>query len=277
MSHTNAHAIRGRPTLKPKAVQRNFRHGPFHESLSNDSKLLTTSHEIKSNIQTNSNVPSIILNYNTTDKTIKTDCIHVNSEMMKSDSPEIKNLYKQRTYEDHKHESNKKAAILDLNKLYIDTGKGQQQVNLVNPYLKSFLLVNIWILLSIFTVLSTYKKTFTNVFIMFVVCLQLIISVVFFSVVYIVQGFSNIFNDCHILEKTIKLCNINIYNDVVVSIKVQKCRSRYAKYLYYNCNRVVCACHANHRERDQPNTSQQVISSLSEEQESTEIYMVQCT
>ena len=65
-SHTNAHDICGRPTLKD--VQRDFRNGPVHESLTNDSKVLTSSHEIA-----NSNDPNITDNYNTIHETTTTD------------------------------------------------------------------------------------------------------------------------------------------------------------------------------------------------------------
>ena len=51
-----------------------------------------------------------------------------------------------------------------------------------------------------------------------------------------------VIDNCYILEKSIHLCNINNHNDVVI-INVHTCRSRYAKYLYYNCTRVVCECH----------------------------------
>ena len=44
-------------------------------------------------------------------------------------------------------------------------------------------------------------------------------------------------------KKLINLTNVHEYNDVLMSIKVQEFRSRYAKYVYYNCNRVVCECH----------------------------------
>ena len=45
-------------------------------------------------------------------------------------------------------------------------------------------------------------------------------------------------DECHIFENTIYLCNISNNHDIIVTINVQK--SSYAKYLYYNCARVVC-------------------------------------
>ena len=41
------------------------------------------------------------------------------------------------------------------------------------------------------------------------------------------------------LVNTAKFCNVNHYNDVDISIKVQQFRSRYAKYLYHKCTGVV--------------------------------------
>ena len=46
---------------------------------------------------------------------------------------------------------------------------------------------------------------------------------------------------CSVLEKVINLTNV-LENNVLVSIKVQEFRSRNAKYVYYNCSRVVCEC-----------------------------------
>lgn len=50
----------------------------------------------------------------------------------------------------------------------------------------------------------------------------------------------NSLDNCDILEKVINLTKVHEHNDVLVSIKVQEFRSRYAKYVYYNCCRVVC-------------------------------------
>ena len=52
----------------------------------------------------------------------------------------------------------------------------------------------------------------------------------------------NSLDNCSVLEKVINLTNVHEHN-VLVSIKVQEFRSRYAKYVYYNCSRVVCECH----------------------------------
>ena len=45
----------------------------------------------------------------------------------------------------------------------------------------------------------------------------------------------NTLDDCHLLEKVVNITNVHERNDVIVSIKVQPSRFRYAKYVYYNC------------------------------------------
>ena len=50
-------------------------------------------------------------------------------------------------------------------------------------------------------------------------------------------------DDCDLLEKVLNMTNVHEHNDVTVSIKVQQFRSRCAKYVYYNCTRVLCECH----------------------------------
>ena len=51
-------------------------------------------------------------------------------------------------------------------------------------------------------------------------------------------------DDCDLLEKVVIMTNVIEHNDVTVSIKVQQFRCRYAKYVYNNCIRVLCECHA---------------------------------
>jgi len=45
----------------------------------------------------------------------------------------------------------------------------------------------------------------------------------------------NTLDDCDILESVVSITNVHEYNDVIVSVEVQQSRSRYAKYVYYNC------------------------------------------
>ena len=47
----------------------------------------------------------------------------------------------------------------------------------------------------------------------------------------------NTLNNCDLLEKVVNITNVYEHNDATVSLKVQQSRSRYAKYVYYNCKR----------------------------------------
>lgn len=100
----------------------------------------------------------------------------------------------------------------------------QVKLSLQVEHLKSFLLWKMYILLIIITV--------------FCITMYLIVSLSIITSLCCtrkaVQTFSN----------PIDLCSTNNYNDAVVTtIKVQEYRSRYAKYLYCNCTRVVYKCH----------------------------------
>ena len=65
----------------------------------------------------------------------------------------------------------------------------------------------------------------------------------------LVEDIVNTFDDCDILEQA--LANVHErHKDVIASIKVQEFRSRYAKYVYYNCTRVICECHGYKRDRE---------------------------
>ena len=230
ISHTNAHAVRGRPTLKD--VQRDFRNGPVHESIS---KVLTSSHEISNDSNEN---------YDITDKPTKTD---IQTDCMnperKSEASEVKG---------DRSMVVRKKAILDFTSQWTQ----KQSFIFFNQYFKTFLAVSIWILIFILIIFSTYKDTFSKVFVIFIVIFQLTLIasllctwMLVFTV--LTCNFSNSLDDCDILERTTNFSNVNSCNDVVVSIKVQNFRSRYAKYVYYNhCTRVVCECHCNKRDRE---------------------------
>ena len=87
MSHTNAHAVRGRPTLND--VER-FRNGPVHElsslKTSQMCEVLTSSHEIK-------NEPYVSSNFKNTGKTVTADLTtNYDAEMNTSLDEKIKNV-----------------------------------------------------------------------------------------------------------------------------------------------------------------------------------------
>ena len=51
----------------------------------------------------------------------------------------------------------------------------------------------------------------------------------------------NSLDDCDVLKKTLNFTSVDEHNDSIVSIKMQKFRSRHTKFvylLYFNCSRV---------------------------------------
>lgn len=199
ISHTNAHAVRGRPTLKD--VQRNFRNGPVHDPIRSFSKVLTSSYEISND----SNESNIIENHDATDKStktdIKTDCI--NSEK-KPDVSEVKNLKMRTTCQEDQSliVVGKKAAILD----FILEWTQKHLFNFFNQYFKTFLEVSIWILIFILMIFSAYEDAVGKVFVIFIVSFQLVLVASLlctWMVVYTVlaHNFLSSLDDCDILEK----------------------------------------------------------------------------
>ena len=71
-------------------------------------------------------------------------------------------------------------------------------------------------------------------------------------------------DDCDLLEKVLNMTNVHEHNDVTVSIKVQQFRSRCAKYVYYNCTRVLCECHGCKRNREPSRVTMKMLKRLSQ-------------
>ena len=99
ISHTNAHAVRGRPTLND--VER-FRNGPVHELSSlNPSQMcevLTSSHEI-------TNEPYMSSNFKNTGKTVTADLTtNYDAELNTSLDEKIKNV-REHNFEDGANDS----------------------------------------------------------------------------------------------------------------------------------------------------------------------------
>ena len=74
-------------------------------------------------------------------------------------------------------------------------------------------------------------------------------------------------------KKLINLTNVHEHNDVLVSIKVQEFRSRYAKYVYYNCSRVVCECHGYKRDREPSRVPVNMLKRLSQKSKKLQSYV----
>ena len=58
-----------------------------------------------------------------------------------------------------------------------------------------------------------------------------------------------------------------------MSIKVQEFRSRYAKYVYYNCSRVVCECHGYKRDREPSRVPVNMLKRLSQKSKKLQSYV----
>ena len=58
-----------------------------------------------------------------------------------------------------------------------------------------------------------------------------------------------------------------------MSVKVQEFRSRYAKYVYYNCSRVVCECHGYKRDREPSRVPVNMLKRLSQKSKKLQSYV----
>ena len=84
----------------------------------------------------------------------------------------------------------------------------------------------------------------------------------------------NSLDDCDIAEKVINLTYVHKHNDALVSIKVQEFRSCYAKYVYYNCCRVVCEiCHGYKRDREPSRVPVNMLKRLSQKSKKLQSYV----
>ena len=219
-SHTNANAVRG-STLKD--VER-FRNGSVHELLAK-SKFKRDSYEI-SNEQ-----------YEQNDKTI--NLTNFEAETNPSDVEKSKNLDKQNFKGET--DNNIEVAILDETK---DSRRNWKCLITV------ILTLNILIHMFVFIVTNACKVPLDIAYIITIVVHGIVyvgsIKLLFFVWINFytcsVEDMFNNSDECDTLEKVNDLSNVHQHNDDM-SIKVQEFRSRYAKYAYYNCTRVVCECH----------------------------------
>ena len=69
------------------------------------------------------------------------------------------------------------------------------------------------------------------------------------------------------------MTNVHEHNDVLVSIKVQEFRSRYAKYVYYKCSSVLCECHGDKRDCEPSRVPVNFLKRLSQKSRKLELYM----
>ena len=91
----------------------------------------------------------------------------------------------------------------------------------------------------------------------------------------VIEDMMNILDDCDILEKVVNMTHE--HNDVTVSIKVQKFRSRHAKYVHYNCTRVLCECrHGYKRDREPSRVPMKMLKRPSEKSRKLQNYVQGC-
>ena len=215
--------IRGRPTLSD--VER-FRNEPVHElhslKASQICKVHTNSYEITNELYVSSY-------YVNTGKTVTADLTtNYDAETNTSLAEKIKNIPEQ-SFEGRTNNS-------ELDK---DTDKSN--LNSKVKYLSLALPLNIQFLLLVFVGFNISKVRFGISYIITFIIVQAIVNVGLlhvWSCMCLVEDIMNTHNACDLLEKVVNTTSVYEHNDVTVLIKVQQFRSRYAKYVYYNCTRV---------------------------------------
>ena len=220
--------IRGRSTLND--VER-FRNEPVHElyslKASQICKVHTNSYEI-------TNEPYVSSYYVNIGKTVTADLTtNYDAETNTSLAEKIKNVREQ-SFEGGANNS-------ELDK---DTDKSN--LNSKVKYLSLALPLNIQFLLLVFVGFNISKVRFGISYIITFIIVQAIVNVgllYVWSCMCLVEDIMNTLDACDLLEKVVNMTSVYEHNDVTVLIKVQQFRSRYAKYVYYNCTRGLWECH----------------------------------
>ena len=118
----------------------------------------------------------------------------------------------------------------------------------------------------VFNGFNTCQVRFGISYVVIVIIVQAIVNVGLlfaWSCMCLVEYITNT-DDCDLLEKVLNMTNVHEHNDVTVSIKVQQFRSRCAKYVYYNCTRVLCECHGCKRNREPSRVPVKMLKRLSQ-------------
>ena len=155
-------------------------------------------------------------------------------------------LKKIKIVREHNFEGGANNGELDIK----DTDRGNWSSKV--KYLSLALPLNILFLLLVFIGFNNGKVRFCIAYIVTIIVQAMVNVGLFFacSCICLVEDMINTLDDCDLLEKVVNMTNVHEHNDVAVSIKVQQFRSRCAKYVYYNCTRVLCECHGNKRNRE---------------------------
>ena len=178
-------------------------------------------------------------------------------------------LKKIKIVREHNFEGGANNGELDIK----DTDRGNWSSKV--KYLSLALPLNILFLLLVFIGFNNGKVRFGIAYIVTIIVQTMVNVGLFFawSCMCLVEDMINTLDDCDLLEKVVNMTNVHEHNDVTVSIKVQQFRSRYAKYVYYNCTRVLCECHGNKRDREPSRIPVKMLKRLSQKSRKLRSYV----
>ena len=170
-----------------------------------------------------------------------------------------------------------KVALTTANWILKDTDRSNLNSKVKYP---SFALsLNILFLLLVFIGFNTFKVRFGIAYIVTITIVQAMVNVGLlfpWSCMCLEEDMINTLDDCDLLEKVVIMTSVLEHNDVTVSIKVQLFRCRYAKYVYYNCTRVLCECHGYKRHREPSRIPVKMLKRLSQNSRKLRCYVRSC-
>ena len=158
----------------------------------------------------------------------------------------------------------------------LDKDTDRSNLNNKVKYLSLAFPLNILFLLLVFIGFNTCKvRSGISYIITIIIVLEIVdVSLLFaWSCMCLVEDMMNTLGDCDLLEKVVNMTNVYEHNDVTVSIKVQQFRSRYAKYVYCNCTRVMCECHGYKRDRETSRVPVKMLNRLSQKSRKLQSYV----
>ena len=158
----------------------------------------------------------------------------------------------------------------------LDKDTDRSNLNSKGKYLSLAFPLNILFLLLVFIGFNTCKvRSGISYIITIIIVLEIVnVSLLFaWSCMCLVEDMMNTLGDCDLLEKVVNMTNVYEHNDVTVSIKVQQFRSRYAKYVYCNCTRVMCECHGYKRDREKSRVPVKMLNRLSQKSRKLQSYV----
>ena len=157
----------------------------------------------------------------------------------------------------------------------LDKDTDRSNLNSKGKYLSLAFPLNILFLLLVFIGFNTCKvRSGISYIITIIIVLEIVnVSLLFaWSCMCLVEDMMNTLGDCDLLEKVVNMTNV-YEHDVTVSIKVQQFRSRYAKYVYCNCTRVMCECHGYKRDREKSRVPVKMLNRLSQKSRKLQSYV----